>query len=447
MTRIRQLLDQLRHRLVVVPIAFVILSMALSQLMVSIDRSLGEDRTPDVLLTSADSGRAILTAIAGGLITSITLLLSMMLVTVQIASGQFSPRTVRNWLGDRSQQAAVGLVLGSAVYSLLVLRQVRSIEEGGAFVPHLSIMLAVALGVLSLVAVVRSVDHLTNRLRIGSIASDIVADSLRVIDRRQKLWAAENPAITPASGVVERAQTVDPPPDATPVTARESGWIQQVDQDALFKSIPEGATAYLQASIGSFVIVDTPLLWVWNAPLPDEACDAMNAAIAIGDARTMQQGVGFGILQMTDIAMRALSPGVNDPNTANDMIMHLGAVLLKVWDTPVGATVQSEDERSLIRHDLSHADYLQAAFDPIRRHGAGDPSVSGTLLRALVTLHTETIRRDLQGPLEPIEELAERIVESVERSELCTFDKNAVRAIADHVRRKSETGIEETNHA
>jgi len=430
MIRLRQLLDQIRHRLLVVPLGFVVLSLLVSQAMLRLDRSVDDDSIPTLLLTTVDSGRSILTAIAGGLISSITLLLSMMLVAVQLASSQFSPRTVRNWLGDRTQQAAIGLVLGTAVYCLLILRETRALGEGDALVPHLSVVVALILNDLSLVAVVRSVDHLTNQLRIGSIASGIMDQTLTVIAQEDKLRNPENPAVTPAGRPASPERLVDPPAGATAVTAPVSGWVQQIDQEALFECVPAGATAYIQASLGSFVMANTPVVWVWDAPLSDESTETIRAAIAIGDARTMQQDIGFGIMQMVDIALRALSPGVNDPNTANDMIMHLGVVMLSIWDTPVGATVRDEDGRSLIRHDLDHADYLHAAFDQIRRYGASDPEVSATIIRALATLHAETTRRSLQGPLGPIEELVDRVLESVERSDLCAYDKDLVRNVA-----------------
>ena len=178
MVRIRQLLDQIRHRLLFLPVLFVIGAVVLSQLMLRLDDRLGDDDVPDFLRTTVDSARSILTAIAGGLITSITLLLSMMLVAVQLASSQFSPRTLRNWIGDRSQQAAIGFVLGTTVYCLLILRATRTFEDGDPLTPNASVLVAMVLGIGSLVAVVRSVDQLTNRLRIGSVASRILDDTV-----------------------------------------------------------------------------------------------------------------------------------------------------------------------------------------------------------------------------------------------------------------------------
>jgi len=402
----------------------------LSQVMLAIDRWVDAEKIPRILITTVDSGRSILTALAGGLITSVTLLLSMMLVAVQLASSQFSPRTVRNWIDDRTQQTAIGLVLGTTIYCLLILRETRSFGDGDQLTPHLSILLALLLGVLSLIAVVRSVDLLTNRLRVGSVASGIMNETLAVVEVERQLRAVENPATSPAGRPAAAERVIDRPPDAVAVTAATSGWIQQIDETALFNAIPEGSTVHVVAALGSFVIADTPVLWLWPPPPSNECLREMQRTIAVGDARTLQQDIGFGIMQMVDIALRALSPGVNDPNTANDLTMHLGVVILALWDMPISPTTRSEKGRSMIRHDLDHADYLRAAFDPIRRYGSGDPEVCSTLIRVLATLHSETKRRELRGPLKPIEDLVERVIEAVDHSDLSEYDKQVVRQLA-----------------
>lgn len=430
MIYLRQLADRVRHRLLLVPVALVVFSVLLSQGMLAVDRRVDGDSLPSVLLTTVDSGRSILTAIAGGLISSVTLLLSMMLVAVQLASSQFSPRTVRNWIGDRTQQIAIGVVLGTAVFCLLILRETRSFGEGEGLTPHLSVLLALVLGVTSLIAVVRSVDHLTNQLRIGSVASGIMNETVRLIDQEKRLRTTENPGLTPAGRPSESNRPVDPPEGAQAIEAATSGWVQQIDQEVLFKAIPKGSTVYVPVSLGSFVPAHTPLAWVWPKIDADNDADAIRNSFALGDGRTLQQDIGFGIVQLVDIALRALSPGVNDPNTANDIIVHLGVVMLAVWDTPVGVTVREEDDRSMIRQDLDHADYLQAAFGSIRRYGASDPDVCSTLLRVLGSLRSETIRRGFDGPLEPISELAAQVLAAVEGAGLAEHDEAAVRALA-----------------
>ena len=427
MVRLRQILDTLRYRLLFLPVLFVFGGIVLAQSMLWTDRSSDGSSLPEVMKTTVESARSILTAIAGGLITSITLLLSMMLVAVQLASSQFSPRTLRNWIGDRTQQAAIGFVLGTTVYCLLVLRTARTVTEGEPLTPHLSVLLAMVLGIGSLVAVVRSVDQLTNRLRIGSVASSILDETVGIIERDERLTPNEDPTLVPSARPAEFEREADPPAHAHPVVAATAGWVQQVDVAVGLAAVPEGSTLYIPVSVGSFVFPDAPIAWIWPTPEDTEGCvEEVSKSIALGDARTMQQDIGYGIVQMVDIALRALSPGVNDPNTASDMVVHLGVVMLKLWERPVAATREERDGRTVIRHDLDHRDYLHAAFDPIRIYGANDPGVASTVVRTLATLRSETERRELPGPVEPIDEVVHQMLDAVRASDLAGIDKDRV---------------------
>lgn len=407
MVRLRQRLHDLNNGLLAIPLAFVFGAILLAQLMVRIDDNLSSEFLPQVMETTVESGRAMLTAIAGGLISSITLLLSLMLVAVQLASSQFSPRTLRDWTGDRTQQVAIGLVLGTAVYCLLVLRETRSFAEGEVLTPHLSVLLAVMLGVLSLVAVVRSVDHLTTSLRVGSVARRLMEETVELVRRRAE--KIDHTDLSPARHMMPAEDLSTVPLDALAITAPSAGWVQQIDEDALFDAIPEGCVATLQAGLGSYVMPGAPIAWVWPPPEGDETGDGMRAAIALGDERTMQQDVGYGILQLVDVAVRALSPGINDPNTANDVIVNLGVVLLAIWEEEPIPPTRTENGRTLVRHDVSHREFLDATFAPLRRYGAGDAGVVVTMVRTLQALQSEVLRRDLPGPIEPIEQTIETI--------------------------------------
>ncbi len=412
----------------------VLTAIAVSRLTLRIDSRLSAEQVPRLVETTVDSARTILSALATGLISSVTLLLSLMLVAVQLASSQFSPRTLRDWVGDRTQQWAIGIVLGTVVYCLLVLRETRTFAEGNALTPHTSVIVAVVLGIVSLIAVVRSVDHLTDRLRVGSVASGLMDETLAMIERDERLAAVENPGLVPAAQPTGSDLAKEPPDGSLPVPAPSSGWVQQIDTEAILQGAPEGATVYLTTAVGSYSLPSAPLLWV--APPPDEddeddCIERMQAAIALGDARTMQQDIGFGILQMVDIALRALSPGVNDPNTANDLIVHLGVVMLALWERPQASQVMESDGRTIVHHDLSHSDYLHAAFDSVRHYGASDPHVAATLIRTLASLHSEARRRSLPGPLGPIEELIDQIHGDVERGDAADYDKAIVRCLRE----------------
>jgi uncharacterized membrane protein len=430
-THLRQLVDRIRHRLLFVPLSFVVGAVAFAQAMLWVDAQLGEDALPTSLETTADGGRAVLSTIAGGLIASVTLLLSLMLVAVQLGNTQFSPRTLRDWIGNRTQQLTIGVVLGTTVYCLLALRRTRIVDEGTGALPHLTVLLAVGLGVLALVMVVRSVDHLADSLRIGSVAGRLKRETIELVRSKNRVSAYGRPAATPAPDIESAASGSPRDGRARPIESNESGWVQQIDEEALVEALPDGAGCHVAAGLGVYVSAGMPLAWVTGVTdeLEAEVCDAVRAAVAIGDTRTMQQDVGFGVLQMVDIALRALSPGVNDPSTANDIIVHLGEVMIAVWELPAGGRRRQLDHRELVTPDLDHAGHLHAAFDQIRRHGAEDMDVATTMVRTLFAIRQEAIRRRLEGPIDPIDEMLDLVLAGVEASNALEADKASVREL------------------
>lgn len=419
--RIRQLADEVRHRLSFVPVVYVLASVLVVQLLLAIDRRLSTDDVPDLLTTTVGSARSVFVAIAGGLITAITLLLSMTLITVQLASSQFSPRTLRDWIGDRSLQHTVGLALGSTVFALLALRSTRDVGDGRVeVVPHLSLIVAVALAISSLLMLVRSVDHIANSVRVGAVADRIAGETIETIEAEAEVQAGQDPVGVPAGRAARPVDeeglsgAVPAPAGAFAIEARKAGWVQQIDVETIIEELPEGTRAAVAVPIGSFVPESAPLVWLTPTPDEDDACrTSLHEAFALGDTRTLQQDVSFGLVQLTDIAVRALSPGVNDPGTANEITVHLGNLLLKLWSRPVARGEIERDGKVVVFRRPTHEELLRQACDPIRRYGSEDPSVVLTMLRTLQTVRSEALRRDLPGPVEPLDEMMRTIVDTV----------------------------------
>jgi uncharacterized membrane protein len=422
LVRARQIIDQLRHRLSFVPTLYALGATALAAALLWVDRSLGGRDLPDIIETTVDSARSVFAAIAGGLITSITLLLSMMLVTVQLASSQFSPRTLRDWLANRTLQHTVGFVLGTTVFCLLALRSTRSFEDSDtALVPHITVIVAVVLGVLSLVAVVRAVDRITHGLRIGSVTERIAGDSIDVIRRVFGATRATPLPVGPESGAVHADGSVDVPVGALAIESTTAGWVQQVDEQRLLDVLPTGSTGYLVTPTGSFVSAHSPVVWIAPAPR-DLDRSLLLAAIAVGDSRTMQQDVEFGIIQLTDIAVRALSPGVNDPGTACDVIVHLGNVMTELWTYPPLDTTHRSPAAALVRRQPTHAALLDRAFGPILHYGGADREVVLSLRRVVTLLLSEVRRRELPGPIGPIDHLARTLQSQTDEPRVVASD-------------------------
>lgn len=409
--RLRQIADELRHRLSFIPTLYVLGATIFVHALLFLDRSLTDRELPIILETTVESARSVFSAIAGGLITSITLLLSMMLVAVQLASSQFSPRTLRDWLANRTLQHTVGFVLGTTVFCLLALRSTRSFEEvDDPVVPHFTVIVAVLLGVMSLVGVVRAVDRITHSLRVGTVAERVAGDTIRVIDRVFGGDGAPPVSVGPASGALQADGSIEIPTGAAAFETPASGWVQQVDEQRLLEALPSDSTGYLVTPTGSFVSAHSPVMWVAPAPRDvDSYRSIMLEAIAIGDSRTMQHDVEFGVIQLTDIAVRALSPGVNDPGTACDLIVHLGNVMNELWTYPALESTRRSNSVSLVADRPTHARLLDRAFGPIMHYGGTDRQVVLTLTQVVALLRSEVQRRELPGPIEPLDDLVSRL--------------------------------------
>ena len=440
---LRQLADELRHRLSFLPGLYAIGALVIVHLVLIVDDRFDDRWLPDFLSTTVDSARSIFAAIATGSIASITLLLSMMLVTVQLASSNYSPRTLRDWIGDRTVQHSVGFVLGTTVFCLFGLRATRSLGEGeDALTPHLTVLVAVVLGVAALFMVVRAVDHITRSLQVGSVADRIARETVGVVRSGDHLRSGERPSVAPAAPVptVELAaesagQRVDVPDDAAAIESLRPGWIQQIDVATLLEAIPAGSTAYVVVPLGGYISERAPLLWISPAPSDDDACrSAVLEAFAIGATRTLQQDIGFGLQQLTDIAVRALSPGVNDPGTANDIVVHLGNVLTALWEQPIAPARVAENGRTVVSSPTDHGEHLRRALEPVRRYGRADATVVSTLLRTLRNLAAEVERRDLVGPDAPIAAFIETIAATADTSAWSDREVEELRMLATPTR-------------
>ena len=408
MIRVRQIADQLRSSLLFVPLAFVVGFTILSRVTLFVDRQWFLD-PPDILETSVDSARSILTSLATGLIGAVALLLSLTLVVVQLASSQFSPRTSRDWLRDRSQQVGIGVVLGAAIYPLLILRETRGPMELRPLVPHFSVLVALFAGLVALLIVVRSVSYLGNSVQIGAVADRIARQTLTLIEETMAEQALE--AESSLSLEMQPSLEVEPE-DIVAVTAKESGWIQQLDEKQMASLCPVGSVVTLLVSSGSFIMEGQPIAWVTPAP-HTQALEEARETVAIGVNRTMQEDVGFGLLRLLDIALRALSPGVNDPNTARDVTHHMGSILLALWSYPEADARRQVSGRTVISQVTTHADYLAESFAQLRRYGSSDVEMARTMLETLRTVAAEVERRDLPGPIAPIQDEIDCLVELI----------------------------------
>lgn len=452
--RLRRYGERFRQSLFFLPAIFVLGSIALGFATVAIDRSLSDGQLPSAASSTVDNARSILSTVAGGTIGAASVVFSLTLVAVQLASSQFSPRVVRGFLGDRFQQVVMGVVVGTFTYSLVVLRVVQEpLDDSNAepFLPQVSVLIAILLAVLSLLAVLASIDHTAKSLRVGTLLDGIVAETVAVVEFRYPHRDSSDeersirlggtsvvPAPSEESSSTPDGDETDPPADALVVRSEVSGWVTQISLEGILEHAPERSTVVIESPVGTYLYPGSPLVSVWPvlADQRDHVETTLRNTLQIGPTRTLQQDVSFGTLQLTDIALRALSPGVNDPNTAIESIVRIGRVLSALLQHDLNTDSLSSDNRTIIRRgELSTHDYVDSALEPIRRYAKSEPVVLHSLVRTLgMAADTAKSRCETSVDVSSIEYQLDRIAASLD--DLGSVDgRNKVQTALDEVRR------------
>jgi uncharacterized membrane protein len=391
--------DTLRTQLWPVPTIGVTLAVALGVFLPRLDERI-DDVLPDSVTRylfggGAGAARSVLEAIAGSQITVTSLTFSLTIVTLQLASSQFSPRLLRTFTSDRFVHGTLALFLATFAYSLTVLRTVRTADDGqDAFVPQISVTLAFLLALATVVTLVLFLAHLASKIRVETMLRDVHTSASDTADRMLPVCGEP-----PARG----SAPPDPPADAILVPAARSGFLGGVDEEALLHAaVDADAVVLVDRHPGSSLIAGTPVAACWPRAAgldPDtrsRLTERVADAISTGYERTAAQDVAYGLRQLTDVAVKALSPGINDPTTAVHALGHSAALLCELAGRDLGPRLLRDDEDRirvvLRRPDL--AELLDLAVSQPRRYGAADPAVLTRLMMLLRELGWTVDRPD-----------------------------------------------------
>ncbi len=368
----------------------VVLAVVLGTALPSFEAA-AQDQNPgrlDVLAFSGgpDAARAVLQSISGSLITVTSLTFSLTVVTLQLASSQFSPRVLRTFASDRFVHWTLALFLAAFAFALTVLLNVRDESSSHAsFVPEVSVTAAFGLAIASVIGLVLFLAHLTREIRVETVMRRVNAETQETIDR-----------VFP----VERPDQGHEPANVSPavlIKSTDSGFLTSVDHDSLLEAALEaGAVIRIDRQPGGSLIEGVPFATAWSvtpgatfAPaIREKLSEEVNAAVTAGFERTKVQDVGFGFRQLVDVAARALSPGVNDPTTAVHVIGHLSVLLCRLAGRNPGTRNLTDDNRR-VRVVLALPtlpDLLELAMNQPRQYGTADPLVAERLLELLQEL-------------------------------------------------------------
>lgn len=329
-----------------------------------------------------EAAHVVLGTVAGSMITVVSVVYSILLVVLTFASTQFSPRVLVAFVEDRVSQTTLGLFIGTFTYCLLTLPAIRS--QPKPFVPSVAVIGAIVLAIACLACLLYFIHHMASSIQASHIVNRIARDTERVLDGLFPRPLDETPIDDDADMI----------PPGVPVLATRSGYIGSINEPGLLATARKADVMLrIDRGMGQFVMEGTPLL---SASPPDRVTPALQAAALgafdIGPARTMERDVEFGVLQIVDIALKAISPAVNDPTTALTCIDQLGRILVRAaMRHPPISTLRDRDGRArVVLPRTSFPRLLDVAFSQIGHYGKTDVAVPLRLMRVLAELAAAT---------------------------------------------------------
>ena len=417
-----------------VPTLMVLVAMVLAYGLVQVDNATSNKWTSNYPLlfgAGADGARGMLTSISGSAITVAALIFSLTLSTLATVSGQYTSRILRNFMRNRSNQVVMGFFVSIFVYCLIVLRTIRSGDET-KFVPPLAVAFALLLALVSIGMLIYFIHHIATSIQAANIIAEAAGET-----------KASMVKIFPKQvGEQADAEAQEELRDADlhwyPVPAPATGYIQSVASDELLAfAAAQNGVVRMEHRLGDFVTQDTPLVSVGyyaatHAPTAADI-DQLSNSFTLDNQRSIdQQDVAFGFRQIVDIALKALSPGINDTTTAVMCIDHLGALMAFLATRQLHEPLRAADGQvRLIARTRDFEDFVQLAFDQIR--SSGDDNVA-VLLRQLTAIETIARRTGSFTRRQALRRQCDLIEHAVETTLPKEYEQNQVRHRLDLVR-------------
>lgn len=363
------------------------------------------DLVPGALFPSHSDpqvAQIILGGIAASIMTVVSIVFAILLMTLTLASMQFSPRIIVSFARDRVTQWTLGIFLGTFCYCMAALPAARSLPH--PFAPVATVLGAMLLALACVAWLLFFIHHISQAISVSHIVDRIATETEAVIDEMMP-WPHRPDAVVDP-------HLQEPATWETPVASHSSGYIRYIDTARLVALAKTNhVKVHLLRRVGHFVPAATPLLRVYRGNrLSPEGRDELLGTIDLGPSRTLQQDIEFGVLQIVDIALKAISPAVNDPSTGVSCVDQLSRILIRFASRELPAQLLY-DPPGVVRVSIPWIDFeglVNSAFEQIRLYSQADTAVSLRMLRALsdiaMTCDDPTYRRILH-------ELGVRIVQ------------------------------------
>ncbi|MBD2039311.1 DUF2254 domain-containing protein [Microcoleus sp. FACHB-672] len=395
--KLSKLWDSLHSSYWFVPALMSGSAMVLAFAMLALDRA-GKSGPVEQLAwiyTGGPEGaRTLLSTVAGSMITVAGTAFSIVIVALTLASSQFGPRLLRNFMQDTGNQVVLGTFIGTFIYCLLVLRTIRG-DDYNLFVPQIAVTFGIVLAIASIGVLIYFIHHASTSIQSWHVIGEVSKELNHAIDHLfpQKIGQGKPE---------QKQQWVDEIPvnfdkEASPVLATKSGYLQAVDDKRLMKiAKSNNLLLRLKYRPGKFIVQDSKLVMVWPGERMNEKLyRQIEEAFILGLQRTEQQDVEFCINQLVEIALRAISPGINDPFTAIQCIDQLSAALCRLAQRDFPSPYRYDDEHNLklIANSVTFPGLTDDAFNQIRQYGGSDVAVTIRLLEAIAAIAQYTRNR------------------------------------------------------
>ena len=375
---------QLTAGLWVVPALMTAGAVVLALLTLTLDHAVGDrwlGAFGGILPIGPEGARAVLSTVAGSMVTVASLVFSMNLVTLQLASSQLGPRLITRFMRDHVNQVVLGTFIATFIYALLVLQTVNEGER--EFVPYVSVTAALFLTLASLGWLVYFIHHVADSIQADTVIAEVAEDLSDALEHMYPRLAAHEPATWATRPVP--ADLLAAPPALVP--APMGGYVQAIGTHALLDLAREhDLVIEIDRRPGHFVIAGRPLMRAWpSARVGDEVVEAAAREVVLGPKRTPTQDVGFSIHALVEIAVRALSPGINDPRTAMTGIDHLASALAHLMRCGERSPLLHDQDGALrlITNPTTFEEAIDAALNPIRQAANGHVGVLIRLIEGL----------------------------------------------------------------
>jgi uncharacterized membrane protein len=381
--------EVLRTNLWLVPALEIVAAAILFVITYALDRAAyaGVFSVPGWAISgSADVARTVLTAIAAAVITVIGVVFSIVIVALTLTSTQFGPRMLRNFIRDRGTQVTLGTYVATFVYAVLTL---GSVGQGsrGTFVPHISVTMTLVLMLADVAVLIYFLHHIAIQIQLPQVIAGIAGDLQKAIE----LQAGDQSEGADAELAVALIENMTS--QGGVVAAPRSGYLQYIEHRTLVTIAAEvGAVIHILYRPGHFIVQDNQYATVWPAEAADQVERELGRAHATGPYRTLAQDVSFGVDQLVEIAIRALSSAINDTFTALTCIDWIGDSLVKVTGRWQPTRVYRDDAGAVrvITTETTWERLVQRAFEKVRQAARGMPAVMIRQLDALTRIMERT---------------------------------------------------------